>query len=68
MFLRNKHSQAAPNRTTLETWRNDETRAEYMARSGREGIRQQVPFLLSCFFLAAWLASLIIAAIDHSMK
>lgn len=54
MFLRNKHSQAAQNRTTLETWRNDETRAEYMARTGSEGLGGQVPFVLACMILGVW--------------
>lgn len=54
MFLRNKHNQAAPNRTTLETWRNDETRAEYMARTGSEGLGGQVPFVLACMILGVW--------------
>ena len=59
MFSRNKHSQALVNRNTLETWRNDETRAEYMARTGSEGLGGQVPFVLACMILGVWVVWLL---------
>lgn len=54
MYFRNRHSQVEPNRSTLEEWRNDETRAEYMARTGSEGLGGQVPFVLACMILGVW--------------
>lgn len=54
MRKNNTTIQAAPNQATLETWRNDETRAEYMARTGSEGLGGQVPFVLACMILGVW--------------
>lgn len=54
MRKNNSTIQSAPIRAKLETWRNDETRAEYMARTGSEGLGGQVPFVLACMILGVW--------------